>query len=127
MNDKLKELFSRAREASNLAYSPYSCFKVGAAILTKNDKIFTGCNVENASYGGTICAERVAICKSVSEGEKDFIALAVFVQSDKIFHPCGICRQFLSEFSDDMVIVYGNDTEVIETTISALLPQTFKL
>ena len=127
MNDRLKELFSRAKEASKFAYSPYSCFKVGAAILTKNNKIFTGCNVENASYGGTICAERVAVCKSVSEGEADFTALAVFVQSDKIFPPCGICRQFLSEFSDDLVIVYGNDTEVVETNISALLPQTFRL
>jgi len=127
MDSKIKSLFQKAKEASYLAYSPYSNFKVGAAILTKNERVITGCNVENASYGATICAERVAICKALSEGEIDFIALTVFVQSETVFPPCGICRQFMAEFSDDMIVVYGNDDIIHETNIKSLLPETFRL
>jgi len=127
MDSRIQTLFKRAKEASGFAYSPYSKFKVGAAVLCKNGKVYLGCNVENASYGGTICAERVAVCKAVSEGDVDFEAIAVYVQSDMVFPPCGICRQFLSEFSNDMIIVYGNDDVVHETDIKGLLPEMFGL
>ena len=127
MNDSLEKLFSMAKSASNKAYSPYSKFCVGAAILTKSNKIFTGCNIENASYGATVCAERTAIFKAVSEGEKDFLAIAIFVDSDKLFPPCGMCRQVMSEFSDDLVIIYGNDNKIIESNIKKLLPESFSL
>jgi len=127
MEKELKELFERAKLASRSAYSPYSGFKVGAALLTKSGNIYTGCNVENASYGGTICAERVAVCKAVSEGEKDFIATAIYVQSKTLFPPCGMCRQFMAEFSDNMIVVYGNDDSVCQASIKELLPDSFKL
>ena len=96
-----QDLIDKAHEAMKNAYSPYSGFKVGAAILTKDGKIFTGCNVENASYGATICAERCAATKAVSEGSNEFTAIAIVSSSDKFTYPCGICRQFLSEFFEE--------------------------
>ena len=123
----LQLLTDCAKMASENAYSPYSNFKVGAAVECRNGKIFTGCNVENASYGATICAERVAISKAISENEKDFVAIAVYVQSEKLFPPCGICRQFISEFSDDIVLVYSNPYETIKCNFKELLPSSFKL
>ena len=127
MQKELKVLFEKAKIASESAYSPYSGFKVGAALLTKNGSVYTGCNVENASYGGTICTERVAVCKAVSEGEKEFVAIAVYVQSEILFPPCGICRQFMAEFSDNMIVIYGNERDTRETDIKGLLPESFKL
>ncbi|MCL2064276.1 MAG: cytidine deaminase [Candidatus Cloacimonetes bacterium] len=124
---ELKNLFDSAKIASENAYSPYSHFKVGAAILCKNGKQFTGCNIENASFGGTICAERVAICKAVSENEKEFTAIAVYVQSEKLFPPCGMCRQFMVEFSTDMIVIYGNEQYLEISNIGELLPESFKL
>ena len=127
MKSQMKTLFERAKEASGYAYSPYSKFMVGAALLCKSGKVYLGCNVENASYGSTICAERVAVCKAVSEGDMEFEAIAVYVQSDMVFPPCGICRQFLAEFSSDIIVVYGNENVVHETDIKGLLPESFRL
>ena len=123
----VSELFQIAKQASENAYAPYSGFRVGAAILTKSGKIFTGCNVENSSYSVTICAERTAFCKAVSENEKEFKTIAIYVQSDKVFPPCGACRQFMIEFSEDLDIVYGNDKEIFFSNIQKLLPESFKL
>ena len=120
-------LIDMAKIASENAYSPYSNIKVGAAVQCKNGKIFTGCNVENGSYGGTICAERVAISKAVSENEREFTVIAIYVQSNKLFPPCGICRQFMAEFSKDMTIFYGNEKEIKISNIDTLLPDSFVL
>ncbi|HHY59602.1 MAG TPA: cytidine deaminase, partial [Clostridia bacterium] len=88
-----EDLLAAAQEASRRAYAPYSRFPVGAALLTADGQVFTGCNVENASYGLTICAERVAVAKAVSEGYKDFQALAVWAATEEPVSPCGACRQ----------------------------------
>lgn len=122
MTDKKIELIKQARLAQKNAYSPYSKFNVGAALLTKDGKIFTGCNVENASYGLTICAERVAIFKAISEGYKKFVAIAISTSSEKPTFPCGSCRQVLSEFGN-LEIYLDNDKK--NYTISDLLPYSF--
>ena len=124
--DKQK-LMQIAKDAAKNAYAPYSKFKLGAALLTKSGKVFTGVNVENSSYGLTNCAERTAIFKAVSEGERQFDKLAIYVNSDKLFTPCGACRQVISEFSQTIEIIVFSDQEVLETTISELLPMSFKL
>ena len=120
-------LLKKAKEASEKAYAPYSGFKVGAALLTKSGKIFTGCNVENASYGLSNCAERTAIFKAVSEGEKDFSEILIYVNDEKMFYPCGACRQVMSEFSEDLKITIVSNSEVVETDIKKLLPLSFRL
>jgi len=97
-----QELMKKAKEAAEFAYVPYSGFKVGAALKTTSGKIFTGCNVENSSYGLTNCAERTAVFKAVSEGEKEFSEIAVYVDSEILFTPCGACRQVLNEFNNKM-------------------------
>ena len=125
--NNLDNLFLKAKSASNNAYSPYSGYKVGAALETKNGDIFTGCNIENASYSGTICAERVAISKAVSENQRDFTAIAIYVQSEKLFAPCGICRQYMAEFSSDLIVLYGNDNQQCLSNIKELLPEAFKI
>lgn len=121
------KLMKIAKEAAKNAYAPYSHFKLGAALKTKSGKIFTGVNVENASYGLTNCAERTAIFKAVSEGEREFEELAIYVNSDKLFTPCGACRQVISEFSDDLKIIVFSNKEVLETNIIELLPLGFKI
>src|SRR3990172_1110494 len=93
-NHNIDKLISAAREAKRAAYAPYSGFKVGAALLAKEGQVFTGCNVENTTYGLSICAERVVVTKAVSEGHKDFIMLVVVADSDEPISPCGACRQF---------------------------------
>lgn len=120
-------LIEKARQASLNAYAPYSCFKVGAALLTKSGKIFTGCNVENSSYSLTNCAERSAVFKAISEGEKEFSEIVIYVNSNKLFTPCGACRQVLSEFSSDMKITIISNKETVESTIAELLPISFRL
>lgn len=123
-----KNLLTRmAKEASRNAYSPFSGFKVGAALLTKSGKVFTGCNVENSSYGLSNCAERTAVFKAVSEGETEFSEIVIYADSDKIFSPCGACRQVLSEFSSDLKITILSNKETIETSINELLPLKFTL
>lgn len=103
------ELIKKAEEAKQMAYVPYSHFQVGAALLTESGKVFTGCNIENASYGATNCAERTAIFKAISEGEKIFKAIAVVSSSGDFTYPCGICRQVIAEFMRDGEIILAND------------------
>ena len=128
-----QELCTLAIKSMNNAYSPYSGYKVGAALLCDNGKVFTGCNVENSSYGATVCAERTAIFKAVSDGERDFSMLAVAggkenELSDK-FLPCGICRQVMSEFCkpEFIVLVVTSENTYKEFTLSELLPKAFSL
>ncbi|NLW56028.1 MAG: cytidine deaminase [Firmicutes bacterium] len=102
------ELLRAAEQARENAYAPYSHYQVGAALLTASGRIYTGCNIENASYGATICAERVAAAKAVSAGDRDFIALAVIADSAQPGTPCGICRQFLAEFAPQLLLIMGN-------------------
>jgi cytidine deaminase len=122
---KQTELVKRAIEARQNAYAPYSKYRVGAALLTQSGKVFTGVNVENAAYPTGMCAERVAVFKAVSEGEKDFEAIAVVTANSG--SPCGSCRQVLSEFGLDIVIIIANvEGEIAEvTTVRKLLPGAF--
>ena len=122
-----KKIIEAAKKVSENAYAPYSGFKVGAALLTGSGKIFTGCNVENSSYGLTNCAERTAIFKAVSEGETKFTELVIFSNTDDLFYPCGACRQVISEFSSDLKITIVSLNDELETTIAELLPHSFKL
>ena len=122
-----RELFQQAEAVMQYAYAPYSNYRVGAALLTKDGRMFTGVNVENSSFGGTICAERVAFSKAIAEGEREFDAIAV-ASTDGKGWPCGICRQFMYEFAPDLKVIVGPDTEHPETvTLSELLPRGFKL
>lgn len=116
-------LMEKAIEAKNNSYSPYSNFKVGAALLTKDGKIYTGCNIENASYSPSCCAERVAFFKAISEGYKDFVAIAISGDKEKCY-PCGVCRQVMSEFCDDDFKIYIDDKEY---TLKEMLPYSFDL
>lgn len=126
-----KELFDLAVKAMEKSYSPYSGCKVGAAVLTKSGKVYTGTNIENAAFGPTVCAERVAIFKAVSEGEKDFIKIAVAGgkngEINGIFAPCGVCRQVLREFcEDDFSLLLGESPNTFKTvTLKDLLPLSF--
>ena len=121
----LDELYRKAREAADTAYAPYSKFRVGAALLAEDGAVFTGCNVENRSYGLTVCAERTAVFKGVSGGRRRFTALAIATpDSSYPVGPCGACRQVLSEFMppDAPVRFGGGSGGQIDTTIGALLP-----
>ncbi|CAO3588353.1 unnamed protein product [Absidia cylindrospora] len=122
-------LIKYALEAKETAYVPYSNFRVGAALLTKDGVWYKGCNVENASYGATICAERTAFCKAVSEGDKDFIALGVSSDQNDLVTPCGICRQFISEFAPSSLPVYliKANGSYKKVTLDDLLPNSFTL
>jgi cytidine deaminase len=121
-----KELLQKAVEAKEKAYVPYSKFPVGAALLTKNGKVFTGCNIECASFGGTNCAERTALFKAISEGEKEIEAIAVVSDNEDYTFPCGICRQVILEFGRDIKIILGNKEGAIQIfTIEDLLPKSF--
>lgn len=126
MKNTKDELVKAATEVRERAYAPYSNFKVGAAVRTKDGKIYTGCNVESASYGLTVCAERVAIWKAVSEGEKEFEQVAVVADTEELTPPCGVCRQIIWEFGGDIPITFANlkgDTETVK--MSELLPRAF--
>jgi len=120
-------LIDQAKEARTKAYTPYSKFKVGAALMTKNKQVFTGCNIENASYGLTNCAERTAIFKAVSEGETEIEALVVIGDTEGPIAPCGACRQVISEFCKDStkIILTNLKGDQVETTITQLLPGSF--
>lgn len=119
-------LIEAAKDAREKAFAPYSNFKVGAAVETKNGKIFTGCNIENASYGLTICAERVAIFKAISEGESEFVNLAVAADTENLTPPCGACRQIIWEFCGDIAVTFSNLEGKTETLqMSELLPRAF--
>ena len=128
-NDVRELLMTAARRAANCAHAPYSGVRVGAAVLTGNDRLFVGCNVENASLGLTTCAERVAIQNAVAAGEKTFAAVAVFSPDIKCITPCGACRQVMAEFSSPakpglLIIVEGK--RGLETiSLAKLLPRAF--
>ncbi len=122
-----QKLIEAAKKVSKNAYVPYSGFQVGAALLTKSGKIFTGCNIENSSYGLTNCAERTAIFKAVSGGETNFAELVIFSNTEELFYPCGACRQVISEFSSNLKITIVSLTDEFETSITELLPHSFKL
>lgn len=120
-----KELIKRALEAQKRAYVPYSKFRVGAAIITEDDQVFTGCNIENASYTPTICAERTAISKAVSEGHRKIKTIAV-VGDGHFTYPCGVCRQVIREFGRDARIIIANsENEYREYKLEDLLPHSF--
>lgn len=116
-----------AKAATAYAYAPYSSFKVGAALLTQSGKIYSGCNVENASYSLTICAERNVIFQAIAEGNRDFAAMAVYVDSEQSFPPCGACRQVMAEFAADLPVFIANRSNISETTLAVLLPERFTL
>lgn len=124
-----EELINKAYEAMEKAYAPYSRFLVGAALITEEGKIFTGCNIENASYGVAICAERTAIAKAVSEGYTKIKKIAVVASTHEATYPCGICRQVLSEFMDNNGIILTSDEKkgIQEYSLEELLPYSFKL
>ncbi|RCK72133.1 MAG: Cytidine deaminase [Anaerolineae bacterium] len=126
LTDELREkLIESALEARRWAYAPYSGYPVGAALLTTSGRIYDGVNIENASYPNTICAERVAVFKAVSEGEREFIAIAVVTSNAGA--PCGACRQVLSEFGLDTIVLIADEQRnvVVETTVRELLPRAF--
>ncbi len=127
ISDKLlSELISAAREAAKNAYTPYSRFPVGAAVLTENNKIFTGSNVENASYGLTMCAERNAILSAVNTGETKIKVLLVYTPTKEPTNPCGACRQVLYEFGQEAeVIIVNNKNKLQRSKLMALLPDSF--
>lgn len=119
-----EELIRQAIAARGRAYAPYSDYKVGAALLCRSGRIYTGCNVENAVYPLVTCAERTAVVKAVSEGEREFVALAVATENGG--SPCGSCRQTLREFGDDIVVLIADVTGAwCETTVAELLPGSF--
>lgn len=125
-----KELMVAANEARKFAYTPYSHFKVGAALLTKSGKLYTGCNIENSSYTPTVCAERTAVFKAVSEGESDFTVIAVVGGKEEnpleFCSPCGVCRQVLAEFcGEDFRILLGNPEKFQSYTVDEILPFSF--
>lgn len=121
-------LVALAREARLLAYAPYSKFLVGAALLSTDGRIFVGCNVENASYGATICAERTALVKAVSEGCREFAAIAVVTARRPPVTPCGMCRQVLAEFAPDLDVHLASTSGAHTTTsLATLLPRSFRL
>jgi cytidine deaminase len=121
-----EELVRMAAAARDASYAPYSGYRVGAALLGASGQVYTGCNVENAAYSPTICAERVAVAKAVCEGEREFTALAVVTEDGAA--PCGVCRQVLGEFAEEMSIVIADEQgNTRETTLSELLPDSFSL
>jgi len=126
-----KELIRLAFDAMAKAYAPYSGYKVGAALLTASGKVYTGCNIENAAFGPTVCAERVAFFKAISDGERDFARIAVVGgkggEVTDYFVPCGVCRQVMSEFCGDdfSVIIAKSKDEYLSKTLNDLLPCRF--
>jgi len=128
-----KELIRKAFEARDFAYAPYSKFRVGAALLGKNQEIYTGCNIENAAYGDTLCAERTAFVKAVSVGVKEFEAIAIVGGPSEGIHnfayPCGMCRQVMAEFCDSktfLIIIAQSEDVYEEYTLGQLLPKGFE-
>lgn len=126
MQEKEQKLIDAATMARERAYAPYSNFQVGAAVETENGDIYIGCNVESASYGLTVCAERVAIWKGISCGEKRFSQIAVVVDTEDLTPPCGVCRQIIWEFCGDVPVILSNLDGKRETIMmSELLPRAF--
>ena len=127
LEEKL-ELLKQAREAQNNAYAPYSGFMVGAALLCADKSVYKGCNVENASFGATVCAERNALFSAVADGKREFLALAVVCSGEDFAFPCGICRQVISELAGEARIILQNSKgEMREYGLKELLPESFCL
>jgi cytidine deaminase len=126
LDNKRKELIEAASAVRENSYAPYSKFRVGAAVETKAGKIYSGCNIESASYGLTVCGERVAIWKAVSEGEHEFRQIAVVVDTEELTPPCGVCRQILWEFCGNVPVTLANLSGKSETVMMEdLLPRAF--
>ncbi|SEL75039.1 cytidine deaminase [Colwellia chukchiensis] len=126
-NTKVQALISAAKDGFNKAYAPYSQFRVGAAALTANGKIVKGCNVENASYGLTVCAERNCLAQGVIAGEQRFTAMVIYTNQEKLTPPCGACRQVIAEFlaPEALVMAVNNNNNSQQWTVSELLPDAF--
>jgi cytidine deaminase len=123
-----EELITRARHAQKNAYAPFSQYKVGAALLTDNGQIYSGCNVENSTYGATNCAERTAVFTAVCDGARSFQKIAVVTDSEEPVMPCGICRNVLYEFSPNMeIIAVGASGKTERIQLSALFPKGFRI
>lgn len=122
-----EELIQEAKKAMAFAYVPYSHFRVGAALLTKSGKVYTGCNIENASFGATNCAERTAIFKAVSEGETEFERIAVVSSEPIMTYPCGICRQVMTEFMPEGDVVFEDGMKIQVIPMTQILPYRFEL
>ena len=129
MDFERKSLIRAAMEARKFSYAPFSNFHVGAAILTKDGEVYTGCNIENSAYSPTLCAERCAVAKAVSEGKREFLAIAVVGPEDGHTIPCGVCRQVLYEFCDESLVIHcvGTEENYMETTLGELLPKGCRL
>ena len=129
MNYDYNLLMNRAKEASKMSYSPFSRFAVGAAVLAKRGTIYSGCNVENSSFGMTICAERCAIFKAISEGEKEILAVAIYSPNADDCNPCGACRQVMYEFQGDeeIDVITENMGELVIRKLGVYLPFGFKI
>ena len=129
----VRALLAMAEEARGASYSPYSGISVGAALLTADGKVYRGANIENSSFTPTVCAERVAFFKAISDGERDFVAIAISggesgKPSKADFPPCGVCRQVMSEFcKKDFYVIWGNEEKITKKTLSQILPDGFKL
>lgn len=127
MNYDPVQLYDIAKQVSVNAYAPFSKFQVGAALLTEDGRVYSGVNIENSSFGATICAERTAFVKAISEGERVFTAIAIYAEGAESI-PCGICRQFMYEFAPDITIITGESRDALNLrTLSELLPVAFKL
>ena len=121
------QLVAAAKEAAAAAYVPYSGFAVGAALLTADDLVYTGANVENASFSLTLCAERAALVKAITEGKREFVKLAVYAGGDDLPVPCGACLQVLAEFAPELEIIVANEGAAESMSLTALLPRPFRL
>jgi cytidine deaminase len=127
-NEQRALLLARARQAAEHAYIPYSHFPVGAALITADGTVFSGCNIENASYGLTICAERSAVSAAVSAGHREILAVAVSAPRNSLTSPCGACRQVLREFvpaQQDMIVILDDGASGVSVTMGELLPRSF--
>ena len=126
-NDNIKEiLIEEAKKAKEYAYTPYSGFQVGAAIHTKSGKIYRGCNIENAAYPATNCAERTAIFKAISEGDTDIDSIAIVSSDEDVTYPCGVCRQVMSELMPEASIYYEDKNgNIVESSVKEVMPYMF--
>jgi cytidine deaminase len=120
-------LVAAARAVRERAYAPYSSFRVGSALRAENGEVFVGCNVENASYGATICAERTAILTMVAAGQRSVESIAVFTDAEKLAMPCGLCRQVIAEFQRDAVLIVANPREHRVLRFAEIFPEPFVL
>ncbi len=124
---QMQKLIDVAKAVRENAHAPYSNFKVGAVLLSKTDKIYAGCNVENASYGLTVCAERNAVGNAIASGETEFKAIAIVADTDALTPPCGACRQVLSEFNPNIDVILANlNGDMKQVILSDLFPEPFK-